>query len=68
MASEQVVKFGKQLAVMHAVEAVIAMRAARKRGLNATKYFCLTLVLGVFVLVPLLRKPKPEKKVRKVDI
>ncbi len=66
MDNEKMMKFAKQLPVMHAFEALIAMRAARKRGLSPVKYFFLTLIFGVFVLVPLLRKPKLEGK--KVDI
>ncbi|HEY5527700.1 MAG TPA: DUF4499 domain-containing protein [Candidatus Anoxymicrobiaceae bacterium] len=51
-------KVFKQLVVMHFVEATIAYRAAGKRGKNPKLYFALTQVFGVFVLVPLLRKPK----------
>lgn len=68
MESEKMMKIGKQLAIMHAVEALIARRAAKKRGLKPMRYFCLTLVFGVFVLVPLLRKPKLDKKAKAVDI
>jgi len=50
------------LAVSHFFEALIAVRAARKRGENRVKYFFLTWILGVFVLVPLLRRPKVEKE------
>lgn len=46
------------VAVMHTFEAIIAWRAAKKRGKSPALYFFLTLFLGVFVLVPLLRKPK----------
>jgi uncharacterized protein YhhL (DUF1145 family) len=66
--SEKLMKAGKQLAIMHFVEALIARRAAKKRGLKPRKYFCLTLVFGVFVLIPLLRKPKLDKKSKAVDI
>jgi uncharacterized protein YhhL (DUF1145 family) len=66
--NEKIKKAGQQLAVMHFIEALIARRAAKKRGLKPMRYFCLTLVFGVFVLIPLLRKPKLEKKVKKVDI
>ncbi len=66
--SEKIKKMVTQLAVSHFFEALIAMRAARKRGKNPVKYFCLTLIFGVFVLVPLLRKPKLEKKGKSVDI
>ena len=68
MDSEKMQKLFKQLAVMHVVEAFIARRAAKKRGLSKNKYFCLTLVFGVFVLIPLLRKPKLEKESTAVDI
>jgi hypothetical protein len=51
----------KQLAVMHFCEAVIAYRAAKKRGKNPKLYFVLTQFFGVFVLIPLLRKPKLPK-------
>jgi hypothetical protein len=66
--SEKMMKIGQQLAVMHFIEALIARRAAKKRGLKPMRYFCLTLVFGVFVLVPLLRKPKLDKETKKVDI
>ncbi|MEW6554137.1 MAG: DUF4499 domain-containing protein [Actinomycetota bacterium] len=68
METEKLVKIGKQLAIMHFFEALLARRAARKRGLKPNRYFCLTLMFGVFVLVPLLRKPKLEKKAAAVDI
>ncbi len=58
MDSEKIKKIARQLAVMHAVESVIAYRAAKKRGKNPKLYYLLTWVFGVFVLVPLLRKPK----------
>jgi uncharacterized protein YhhL (DUF1145 family) len=48
-------------AILHISEAIIACRAAKKRGKNPKKYFLLTLFFGVFVLVPLLRKPKEEE-------
>jgi predicted MFS family arabinose efflux permease len=47
-----------QLGVAHFIEALIAARAAKKRGKNPLLYFALTQVFGVFILVPLLRKPK----------
>jgi hypothetical protein len=53
-------KLNQNLAVMHFFEALIAFRAARKRGKNPLLYFVLTQVFGVFVLIPLLRKPKLE--------
>ena len=68
MDNGKMMKFAKQLPVMHTFEALIAMRAARKRGLSPAKYFFLTLIFGVFVLVPLLRKPKLPKASEKVDI
>jgi hypothetical protein len=49
------------LGVMHFFEALIAYRAAKKRGKSPLIYFVLTQFLGVFVLVPLLRKPKVEE-------
>jgi hypothetical protein len=52
----------KALAVSHLIEAMIAFRAAKKRGKNPFLYFLLTQVFGVFVLVPLLRKPKVAKE------
>ena len=66
--TEKMMKIGKQLAIMHVVEAFIARRAAKKRGLKPMRYFCLTLMFGVFVLVPLLRKPKLGKEAKAVDI
>jgi uncharacterized protein YhhL (DUF1145 family) len=66
--TKKLMKIGQQLAIMHVVEAFIARRAAKKRGLKPMKYFCLTLMFGVFVLVPLLRKPKLEKEAKAVDI
>lgn len=68
METEKLMKVGKQLAIMHFFEALIARRAAKKRGLKPMKYFCLTLMFGVFVLVPLLRKPKLDKKAKAADI
>jgi len=68
MDNEKMMKLAKQLPVMHAFEALIAMRAAKKRGKSPVKYFLLTLIFGVFVLVPLLRKPKLEKEGKAVDI
>ncbi|HEY5525994.1 MAG TPA: DUF4499 domain-containing protein [Candidatus Anoxymicrobiaceae bacterium] len=61
MADKKMTKNMKQLAVMHFFEAVIAYRAAKKRGKNPKLYFVLTQVFGVFVLIPLLRKPKLAK-------
>ncbi len=59
--TDKLKKAVRQLAVMHFLEALIAYRAAKKRGRNPVLYFFLTQFLGVFVLVPLLRKPKvPE--------
>jgi hypothetical protein len=52
----------KALAISHLFEAMIAYRAARKRGKSPVLYFLLTQVFGVFVLVPLLRKPKVAKE------
>jgi uncharacterized protein YhhL (DUF1145 family) len=66
--SDKMMKIAKQLAVMHSFEALIAMRAAKKRGKSPVKYFLLTSVFGVFVLVPLLRKPKLGKESKAVDI
>ncbi len=65
MDSEKIKKIARQLAVMHAVESVIAYRAAKKRGKNPKLYYLLTWVFGVFVLVPLLRKPKLSRDERK---
>jgi hypothetical protein len=50
------------LAISHFFEALIAVRAAKKRGLSRVKYFFLTWIFGVFVLIPLLRKPKVEEE------
>jgi uncharacterized protein YhhL (DUF1145 family) len=66
--TEKLMKIGQSLAIMHFFEALIARRAAKKRGLKPMKYFCLTLMFGVFVLVPLLRKPKLAKGAAAVDI
>jgi Transmembrane protein 254 len=49
------------ISVMHTFEAMIAYRAAKKRGKNPKLYCLLTQFLGVFILVPLLRKPKVEQ-------
>jgi len=68
MDSDKMKKLFKQLAIMHCCEALIATRAAKKRGKSQVKYFLLTWVFGVFVLVPLLRKPKLEKESQAVDI
>lgn len=56
--NDKKMKILKQTAVMHFVEAVIAYSAAKKRGKSPALYFVLTQVFGVFVLIPLLRKPK----------
>lgn len=61
MDGDKLKKIVKQLAVMHAVESLVAYRAAKKRGKNPKLYSALTLAFGVFVLVPLLRKPKLGK-------
>jgi|BarGraIncu00421A_1022006.scaffolds.fasta_scaffold07515_5 Domain of unknown function (DUF4499) len=60
--SEQTKNIMRSLVVMHFIEATIAYRAARKRGKNPMLYFLLTQFFGVFVLVPLLRKPKLAKE------
>ncbi len=65
MDSDKIKKIAKQLAVMHAVESLIAYRVAKKRGKNPKLYMVLTAAFGVFVLVPLLRKPKLSKEERK---
>jgi hypothetical protein len=51
----------KFLAVVHPIEAVIAYRVAQKKGKDPKLYAALTLLLGVFVLVPLLRS-KEERE------
>lgn len=56
--SDKMKKICRQLAISHFFEAIIAYRAAKKRGKNPKLYFLLTQVFGIFVLVPLLRKPK----------
>jgi hypothetical protein len=66
--SEKIKKIATQLAVSHFFEALIAARAAKKRGKSPLKYFVLTFMFGVFVLVPLLRKPKVGKEGQAVDI
>ncbi len=58
--TDSIKKILRATAIMHICEAMIAFRAASKRGKNPKKYFLLTLFFGVFVLVPLLRKPKEE--------
>ena len=58
MVGNDMMKWLKRLPLMHFVEALIACRAAKKRGKSPVLYFLLTQVFGVFVLVPLLRKPK----------
>jgi len=60
--SDRIKKMINFLAVSHFFEALIAVRAAKKRGLSRVKYFFLTWIFGVFVLIPLLRKPKLEKE------
>ncbi|OFW56875.1 MAG: hypothetical protein A2V52_06805 [Actinobacteria bacterium RBG_19FT_COMBO_54_7] len=62
MDAEKMKKLPKQLAISHFFEAIIAFRAARKRGKNPILYFILTQVFGIFVLIPLMRKPKLEKR------
>lgn len=59
--NEKVKKVILSLAAMHAVEAPIAYREAKKRGKNPWLYAALTAAFGVFVLVPLLRQPKAEE-------
>lgn len=66
--SDKMKKIATQLAISHFFEALIAARAAKKRGKNPLKYFVLTFMFGVFVLVPLLRKPKLGKESKAVDI
>jgi hypothetical protein len=58
---DKVKKTVMSLGVMHFVEAMLAYRAAKKRGKSPVLYFLLTQVFGVFVLIPLLRKPKLGK-------
>ncbi|MFH1150045.1 MAG: DUF4499 domain-containing protein [Actinomycetota bacterium] len=58
--TDKVKKVLMNLAAMHFIEALIAARAASRRGKSPVLYFLLTQVLGVFVLVPLLRKPRLE--------
>lgn len=58
--SDKMKKWLVSLTVMHFCEAVIACRAAKKRGKSPALYFFLTQFMGVFVLIPLLRKPKVE--------
>ncbi len=60
--SDKMKKIAQQLAAAHFVEALVATRVAKKRGKSPVKYFFLTLIFGVFVLVPLMRKPKVEKR------
>lgn len=60
MNPERMKKLAAQLAIGHLFEAMIAFRAAKKRGKNPMVYFALTQIFGVFVLIPLLRKPKLE--------
>lgn len=45
------------LAVTHFFEALTAVQVAKKKGESPVKYFGLTLFAGVFVLIPLMRKP-----------
>ncbi|MHB8894371.1 MAG: TMEM254 family protein [Candidatus Geothermincolia bacterium] len=52
----------RNMVVIHFFEAVVAYRAAKKRGKSPKLYFILTQVFGVFVLIPLLRKPKIAKE------
>ena len=54
--------------VGHSLQAPIAYRAARKRGLDPGTYFLRTLALGAIALIPLLRKPKLEDKSQAADI
>lgn len=52
---ELVKKTIKFLAVVHPIEAAIAYRVAQQKGKDPKLYAALTLLFGVFVLVPLLR-------------
>ncbi len=45
----------KFLALVHPIEAAVAYRVAQKKGKDPKLYAALTLVFGVFVLVPLIR-------------
>jgi hypothetical protein len=60
--SDRIKKMINSLVISHFFEALIAVRAAKKRGESRVKYFFLTWIFGVFVLIPLLRKPKLEKE------
>jgi hypothetical protein len=66
--SDRMKKVFKQLAISHFFEAMIAFRAAKKRGKNPVLYALLTQFLGVFILVPLLRKPKEVKAGKAADL
>lgn len=48
---------GVFLAITHFFEAVTAVFVAKKKGESPAKYFGLTLFAGVFVLIPLMRRP-----------
>lgn len=49
---------GILLGITHFMEALLAVLVARKKGENPLKYFILTQFAGVFVLIPLMRRPK----------
>ena len=48
---------GVLLGITHFFEALTAAFMAKKKGENPVKYFVLTQFAGVFVLIPLMRKP-----------
>lgn len=62
MDADKMKKIFLTTAVLHTFEALIAYRAAKKRGKNPKLYFVLTQFFGVLVLMPLLRKPKLPKE------
>lgn len=49
---------GILLVITHFFEALTAAFVAKKKGESPLKYFILTQLAGVFVLIPLMRKPK----------
>jgi len=62
MDADKMKKIFMSTVAIHTFEALIAHRAAKKRGKNPKLYFVLTQFFGVLVLIPLLRKPKLPKE------
>lgn len=59
--SKTVKKTMSSLAVLHPFEAAAAFFIAKKKGKNPILWSILTLIFGVFALVPLLKSKKTAK-------